>query len=603
MIVDFFRHGSGLSKGCLDYLLGEDRERDNALVLSGDVELTAQLIDSSPFAKKYTSGCLSFYEHDLSDQDKQQIMLNFEQCLFPGLDQDQYQILWVQHQDKVNQDTGETRLELNFVIPNVELSTGKRLQPFYAPVDLDRVDLFKRITNAEHRLYDPDDPNNQQLLINKKNLPKDVKDFKDQLHQRICQAVVDGKFADRQELVQWLESNEIKVTRQVKNSISIENPYEGAKRPIRLEGEVYEQGFRATGEYRQEVQQRIAAYRGTTSERYRANVTDYQRQLERKSQYHSDRYPAVGREINAEPTEQLTTGREAARAVPSLTTVQIEPFKANERADTGRRTASSEQKPTETAYHFEYGTDFGCCYFDYSRYCAQFYGQKQVQRDTDTQYDYQREANESRPPEPIGGQFDVQYMQTAKQQSPASVYSDQQGRRGMAEQFHGTNGVLSDDRIRNSVIENHRRTTAAITTTTEAVAAATAEFRGDAKQNYPSLISTIKDNGERTERLSANTKVISDNADTISRARTKYSNLYRADQWQSQRDEQNYNELRGRTGENLNSTAFSLVASSQCTAEFARNIRVIEANIVQMIEREQHKEMEQPQPKQDRGMS
>jgi hypothetical protein len=138
--------------------------------------LTAQLIDSSPFAKKYTSGCLSFYEHDLSDQDKQQIMQNFEQCLFPGLDQDQYQILWVQHQDKVNQDTGD-RLELNFVIPNVELSTGKRLQPFYAPVDLDRVDLFKQITNAEHRLYDPDDPNNQQLLINKKNLPKGREGF------------------------------------------------------------------------------------------------------------------------------------------------------------------------------------------------------------------------------------------------------------------------------------------------------------------------------------------------------------------------------------------------------------------------------------------
>jgi hypothetical protein len=65
---------------------------------------------------------------------------------------------------------------------------------------------------------------------------------------------------------------------------------------------------------------------------------------------------------------------------------------------------------------------------------------KQVQRDTDTQYGYQREANESGSPEPIGGQFDVQYMQTAKQQSPASVYSDQQGRRGMAEQFHGPMG-------------------------------------------------------------------------------------------------------------------------------------------------------------------
>ena len=39
----------------------------------------------------------------------------------------------------------------------------------------------------------------------------------------------------------------------------------------------------------------------------------------------------------------------------------------------------------------------------------------------------------------------------------------------------------------------------------------------------------------------------------------KYGNVYRADQWQSQRDEPNYNELRGRTGENLNRTAVSLV--------------------------------------------
>ena len=601
MIVDFFRHGTGLSKGCLDYLLGEDRVREHAQVLSGDVELTAQLIDSSPFAKKYTSGCLSFYEHDLSDQDKQQIMQNFEQCLFPGLDQDQYKVLWVQHQDKVNQVTGETRLELNFVIPNVELSTGKRLQPFYAPVDLDRVDLFKQITNAEHRLYDPDDPNNQQLLINKKNLPKDARDFKAQLHQRIYRAVANGEIADRQKLVEWLESNDVKVTRQTQKSISIENPYEGATRPIRLNGEVYEQGFRATGEYRQEVQQRIATYRGTTSERYRANVTDYQRQLKHKSQYHSDRYPTVRREISAEPTEQLTADRKAARPVPSLATVQIEPFKANERADTDRRTASSEQKPTETAYYFEYGTDFGRCYFDYSHYCAQFYGEKQVQRDSDAQYDDQRETNASGSPEPIGGQFDVQHMQTAKQQSPTLMYSDQQECRRMAERLHDSDGVLNDDRIRNTVIENHRRTTAAITATTSAIAAATAEFRRDAKENYPSLISTIKGNGERTERLSANTKVIIDNTDAISRIREKYGNVYRADQWQSQRDEPNYNELRGRTGENLNRTAVSLVRSSQSAAEFARNVRTIEANIIQMKERKM--EMEQPQPKQDRGMS
>ena len=598
MIVDFFRHGSGLSKGCLDYLLGEDREREHAQVLSGDVDLTAQLIDSSPFAKKYTSGCLSFYEHDLSDQDKQQIMQNFEQCLFPGLDQDQYKVLWVQHQDKVNQVTGETRLELNFVIPNVELSTGKRLQPFYAPVDLDRVDLFKQITNAEHRLYDPDDPNNQQLLINKKNLPKDVRDFKAQLHQRIYRAVANGEIADRQKLVEWLESNDVKVTRQTQKSISIENPYEGATRPIRLNGEVYEQGFRATGEYRQEVQQRIEEYRGTTSERYRANVTDYQRQLEHKSQYHCDRYPTVGRENSPEHSKQRPNGREAVEPVPKLAAIEIEPFNAIKRENTEPRTASPESSPTEKTYHFEYGADFSSSYFAYSDFLAWSRHQKQVQRDAGAKHRDQRETNEGRPFEPIGGQFDDQHMQATRQQSTAPMYSDQQERRRMAERLHDSNGVLNDDRIRNTIIENHRRTTATITATTSAIAEATASFRHNANQDYPSLVSSIKGNRERSAKLTASTEIISDNTEAISRARTQYSKLYRADQWKSSRDEPDHSQQRRSSGENLNRTAFSLITSDQSAAEFARNIRDIETNIVQMKERK--KEMDKPKP--DRGM-
>ncbi|WP_242439174.1 relaxase/mobilization nuclease domain-containing protein [Acinetobacter sp. YT-02] len=569
-------------------------------VLSGDVELTAQLIDSSPFAKKYTSGCLSFYEHDLSNQDKQQIMQNFEQCLFPGLDQDQYQILWVQHQDKINQDTGETRLELNFVIPNVELSTGKRLQPFYAPVDLDRVDLFKQITNTEHSLYDPDDPAHRQLFLNKKNLPKDIKDFKAQLHQRVYRAVANGEVADRQELVQWLESNQINVTRQVKNSISIENPYEGAKRPIRLEGEIYEQGFRATGEYRQEVQQRIEEYRGTTSERYRANVADYQRQLEHKSQYHCDRYSTVGRENSPEHSKQCSDGRETVKPVSSLAAIEIEPFNAIKRANTEPRTASPESSGTEKTYYFEYGTDFSSSYFAYSDFLAWSCHQKQVQRDADAKYSDQREANEGRPFEPIRGQFDDQHMQATRQQSTTSLYSDQQECRGMAERLHDSNGVLNDDRIRNTIIENHRRTTATITATTIAIAEATASFRHNANQDYPSLVSAVKGNRERSAELTANTEIIIGNTEATSRARTQYSELYRADQWKSPRDEQDYSEQQRITRENLERTEYSLVTSDQSSAEFTRNIRDIEKNIIQI--KEQKKEIEKPRPKQDRGM-
>ena len=594
MIVDFFRHGSGLSKGCLDYLLGEDRERENAEILSGDVELTAQLIDSSPFTKKYTSGCLSFYEHDLTYPDKQKIMQDFERCLFPGLDQDQYQILWVQHQDKINENTEQTRLELNFVIPNVELSTGKRLQPFYAPVDLDRVDLFKKITNAEYELYDPDDPNHQQLLISKKNLPKDVKDFKEQLHQKVSRAIVDGTVSDRQELVQWLESNAVKVTRQTQKSISIENPYEDAKRPIRLNGEIYEQGFRATGEYRQEVQQRIAEYRGTTGERYRANVTDYQRQLDHKSKYHRERYPTVRRDDLTAHSERLTADREAIRPIPSLATVQIEPFKANERANTDNREPSAEQTNRKEIEPFEYGTDFSSSYFNYFRYCTRIYGQKQVQRDTDFEQRDRRETSESRSSEQIRGQYDFNHMQTNQQQSPTTVRTDQQERRGMARRIYDSNGVLNDDRVRGTIVADYRRTT-------DAIAEATTKFRSDAKQSYASVVRAVKGNREHAQQLTADTKVISNNTEAISRSTAKYNAVHRTDREQSAKDGADHHLQRASIATSLTDAKRNLSRSATVTAELAQNFRDIEANIVQMKERQ--KEMENPQPKKDRGMN
>ena len=191
-------------------------------------------------------------------------------------------------------------------------------------------------------------------------------------------------------------------------------------------------------------------------------------------------------------------------------------------------------------------------------------------------------------------------MQESIEQQATIMRTDQYGRRELAERLHGSNGVLSDDRIRNAIIENHRRTTSTITATTSAIAEATASFRHNANQDYPSLVSTVKGNRERSEKLTASTEIISDNTEAISRARTQYSKLYRTDQWQSSRNESDYSEQRRSSGENLNYTAFNLVRSSQSSAEFARNVGDIEKNLLQM--KQKIKEVEKPQPKQDRGM-
>ncbi|MCY1751166.1 relaxase/mobilization nuclease domain-containing protein, partial [Klebsiella pneumoniae] len=165
MIVKFHPRGRGGGAGPVDYLLGKDRQREGATVLQGKPEEVRELIDASPYAKKYTSGVLSFAEAELPPGQREQIMASFERVLMPGLDKDQYSILWVEHTDK-------GRLELNFLIPNTELLTGKRLQPYYDRADRPRIDAWQTVVNGRLGLHDPNAPENRRLLVTPSALPE-----------------------------------------------------------------------------------------------------------------------------------------------------------------------------------------------------------------------------------------------------------------------------------------------------------------------------------------------------------------------------------------------------------------------------------------------
>ncbi|EHX8501800.1 relaxase/mobilization nuclease domain-containing protein, partial [Escherichia coli] len=157
MIVKFHARGKGGGSGPVDYLLGRERNREGATVLQGNPEEVRELIDATPFAKKYTSGVLSFAEKELTPGGREKVMASFERVLMPGLEKNQYSILWVEHQDK-------GRLELNFVIPNMELQTGKRLQPYYDRADRPRIDAWQTLVNHHYGLHDPNAPENRRTL-------------------------------------------------------------------------------------------------------------------------------------------------------------------------------------------------------------------------------------------------------------------------------------------------------------------------------------------------------------------------------------------------------------------------------------------------------
>ena len=260
MIVKFHARGAGRGSGPVDYLLGKDRARDGATLDRGDPDAIQDLIDSSPYAKKYTSGVLSFEESDLDRATKDKIMSSFEKALLPGLDADQYSCLWVEHRDK-------GRLELNFVVPNVELLSGKRLQPYFEKADKPRINAWKIATNAILKLHDPDDPINKRELTTPRNLPKPKHEAARAITDGLLSMAGNGELSNRQDLVNALEGVGFSVVRQTKKSISISDPEGG--RNIRLKGLVYEQDFKFGAGLREEIETASARYRATSQERIR----------------------------------------------------------------------------------------------------------------------------------------------------------------------------------------------------------------------------------------------------------------------------------------------------------------------------------------------
>jgi len=282
MIVKFHPRGRGGGAGPVDYLLGKDRQRDGASVLQGKPEEVRELIDASPYAKKYTSGVLSFAEKDLPPGQREKLMASFERVLMPGLDKDQYSVLWVEHQDK-------GRLELNFLIPNTELLTGRRLQPYYDRADRPRLDAWQTIVNGRLGLHDPNAPENRRALVTPSVLPEAKQEAAQAITRGLLALASSGELKTRQDVTGALEGAGFEVVRTTKSSISIADPDGG--RNIRLKGAIYEQSFNAGEGLRAEIESAAAEYRRDAESRIQRAREVCQSGTERKREENQRRHP------------------------------------------------------------------------------------------------------------------------------------------------------------------------------------------------------------------------------------------------------------------------------------------------------------------------
>lgn len=288
MICKFFANKKGGGNASIDYLLNERTEQGTARVLKGDETLTREIINSLNFKHKACVGCLSFSENDISDEDKQAIIESFETALLTPEMKERVNILWVEHTDK-------GRLELNFVIPKVDLETKKSFNPYYYKNknDFNRIDTFEDLTNAIYGFTNPKDPAKEQSIKNINHHSKSFKDHKD-LDNHFKELAINGLIKNRDELINYIENDLkgiVEITRKGKDYLSLKLPND--KKATRYKGELYHNGNYADT-FREENERKQSRAREISSSRARENIKRLELKLaeliDKKSEFNRKRY-------------------------------------------------------------------------------------------------------------------------------------------------------------------------------------------------------------------------------------------------------------------------------------------------------------------------
>lgn len=246
MIVRIFSTGKSSGKtsgeGPVIYLLS-DYDHTGALrsvkpEILGNPKTTIDIINSIDRDWKYVSGAIAFRNEEQPTQEQILKLINkFKQTFFAGLNINQFNILFVLHRDKKN-------LEIHFVVPMIELTTGKQLN-VHVPGSKN-IKLYKAFTAVvNHEL------NYAQVLQNdlKISLPSHKlksPDFKDDqrknilLEKEVKKAIVSGKVENRTQLCKFLDEElGVSIHRQGKDYISIRLP--GDIKSRRLRGPMFEE--------------------------------------------------------------------------------------------------------------------------------------------------------------------------------------------------------------------------------------------------------------------------------------------------------------------------------------------------------------------------
>ena len=330
MICKFFKGGTKSGSSHINYLTNERVENGTAKVIVGNSELTKNIIKNIENKYKFSSGVMSFEETNISKKYKDEIIQKFRDTFFCGLDENQYNLLVVEHSDK-------NRTELHFVIPRIELKTGKAINPFFVKRDFKKKDLFQDFINAKYNLTSPHEEQKQEAT--KTTQKKDIKAKFDEI---IVEKVNQGIIKNADDIKRFFEEAGAKVNRQGKEYIGIE--IDGKK--LRLKGAVYGKNFTSDRQLKeqQQIRERTHIRAAAAIEKELDQIIGKQSSYNKKryqiiDNRHSDSNGIIASNIRSERLQNNTT--QATKQQPIQQTITISKQTVKENTDDITRAAAA----------------------------------------------------------------------------------------------------------------------------------------------------------------------------------------------------------------------------------------------------------------------
>lgn len=242
-----------IPQNAIGYLCASSRKtfsrNPRPVVISGDVDLVRRAIALSPHKHLYSSGVMSWEAGEIvSPTLELEIIKAFEEAMLPGMHRDiDFTALYVRH-------THAGHHEINFLIPRIHLPSRRSLNIAPRPSSRKIFDAFRTTINYRYGFSDPDDPERTQLT----RLPHHVQklnaeatrqggiqmgEVEENINQKIEQLFRDGKIANRIDVLAALKAEGFEIEELSKKAVIVSRQ---AEQPVRLEGKLYSNDFRAS---------------------------------------------------------------------------------------------------------------------------------------------------------------------------------------------------------------------------------------------------------------------------------------------------------------------------------------------------------------------